>query len=276
MKRLLPVSCLLLAAVPALAQAPLPETPGIQDNSFLVEEAYNQEPGVVQHISSFLRSWDGRNWVYTFTQEWPVRGQRHQLSGTAPFQEVGTPASAAVGVGDVALNYRLQWIGNGEARVACAPRLSLFVPTGDFRKKLGAGGVGYQVSLPLSVVVSKRVVTHWNAGATLVPSARDAAGDKATTAAFNLGQSLIWLVHRRLNFMLETVWARVEETVAPGIARSEKSLILSPGLRWAYNFESGLQVVPGIAVPLGLGPSRGDNALLLYLSFEHPFRRRNR
>jgi hypothetical protein len=30
--------------------------------------------------------------------------------------------------------------------------------------------------------------------------------------------------------------------------------------------------VPGVAVPIGLGPSHGDRSLLLYLSFEHPFR----
>jgi len=30
--------------------------------------------------------------------------------------------------------------------------------------------------------------------------------------------------------------------------------------------------VPGIAFPIGVGPSAGDDAVLLYLSFEHPFR----
>ena len=33
--------------------------PGIQDNSFLIEEAYNQDPGVVQHISGFQRDTRG-------------------------------------------------------------------------------------------------------------------------------------------------------------------------------------------------------------------------
>ena len=57
--------------------------PGIQDNSFLVEEAYNQNFGVVQHISSFTRFWDSKDWNYSFTQEWPVPGnERHQLSYT--------------------------------------------------------------------------------------------------------------------------------------------------------------------------------------------------
>ena len=56
----------------------------IVDNSFLIEEAYNQERGVVQHISTFSRAVGTTNWVYAFTQEWPVRGQRHQLSYTIP------------------------------------------------------------------------------------------------------------------------------------------------------------------------------------------------
>jgi hypothetical protein len=40
------------------------------DNSFLIEEAYNQERGVIQHINSFARLWNSKDWAYTFTQEW--------------------------------------------------------------------------------------------------------------------------------------------------------------------------------------------------------------
>src|SRR3954452_13005280 len=43
----------------------------IQDNSFLVEEAYNQEFGVVQHISNFVYLADSKDWAYTFTQNGP-------------------------------------------------------------------------------------------------------------------------------------------------------------------------------------------------------------
>jgi hypothetical protein len=42
-------------------------------------------------------------------------------------------------------------------------------------------------------------------------------------------------------------------------------------VRWAFNFKSGLQVVPGVAVPFGVGSSAGERGLFLYLSFEHPF-----
>ncbi len=50
-------------------------------------------------------------------------------------------------------------------------------------------------------------------------------------------------------------------------------LFLSPGIRWAYNFNNGLQIVPGIGVPLGVGPSDGEKGVFLYLSFEHPYRK---
>ena len=38
------------------AQEAAPAPPPIQDNSFLIEEAYNQERGVVQHIGTFQHS----------------------------------------------------------------------------------------------------------------------------------------------------------------------------------------------------------------------------
>lgn len=57
------------------------ESKKIQDNSFLLEEAYNQEAEVVQHIQSFMYMKRSKDWVYTFTQEWPVPDETHQLSG---------------------------------------------------------------------------------------------------------------------------------------------------------------------------------------------------
>ena len=62
------------------------DQPGIQDNSLLSEEAYNQDPGIVQHINFFQRDSKTHDWIYTFTQEWPVPAQKHQLSYTIPVQ----------------------------------------------------------------------------------------------------------------------------------------------------------------------------------------------
>src|SRR5688500_3762967 len=86
----------------------------IQDNSFLVEEAYNQGPGVVQHIfTAFgsvnkLRGDDDREWALGFTQEWPVISQTHQFSYTIPYSFIGSGGADVNGIGDILLNYRLQ------------------------------------------------------------------------------------------------------------------------------------------------------------------------
>lgn len=52
--------------------------PAIEDNSFLIEEAINQEAGVIQHI--FTTAYADGDIVYSYTQELPLRNDRHQLS----------------------------------------------------------------------------------------------------------------------------------------------------------------------------------------------------
>ena len=123
----------------------------------------------------------------------------------------------------------------------------------------------------MSVVLSRALVGHVNAGLTLVPHAENASGAEATTFAQNLGASLVWLAHPSFNLLVEGVYTRAEDVEGPGRAHAQSFATLSPGVRFAVNFPSGLQVVPGIAFPLGVGPSAGDKSVLLYLSFEHPF-----
>jgi chemotaxis signal transduction protein len=244
----------------------------IQDNSFLIEEAYNQERGVVQHISAFSRAHETGDWLFSFTQEWPLPDQKHQLSFTLPVQEIHAAAVRSTGIGDAALNYRYQALGIGGGKVAFAPRLSLLVPTGSTRDGLGAGGAGFQVNLPLSVEMGSRFVSHWNAGATHTFQARDAVGEEAGTSAYALGQSFVWLARPKLNLLVETIWSSAEVVQGPGATTRAEALFVSPGVRFAIDVKGGLQVVPGIAFPIGVGPSRGQHALFLYLSLEHPFR----
>jgi chemotaxis signal transduction protein len=244
----------------------------IQDNSFLIEEAYNQERGVVQHINTFQHQAGSGSWAYTFTQEWPLPDQRHQLSFTLPVQDLHAPKSSTLGVGDVALNYRYQVSGIGGGAVAFSPRLSLLLPTGRAREGLGTGGVGVQVNLPLSWSLGSRFVTHWNAGVTRTLRARDGYGNEAGTTAIVLGQSLVWLARPKVNLLVETVWTRAQSVAGPGITDRSDALLVSPGVRWAHDLRSGLEIVPGIAFPIGLGSSRGLRFVCVYLSFEHPFR----
>jgi hypothetical protein len=254
------LTAIILLSLTSLGQQPPQPTaaPGIQDNSFLVEEAYNQNFGVVQHISSFTRFFDSKDWNYTFTQEWPAPGdERHQLSYTLVALHAGAFPGSGVGIGDVFLNYRYQLVGSGETRVAFSPRLSLIFPTGDSTVGRGSGSFGLQTNLPLSVVLGRKLVSHWNAGATFFPHAQDASGDRAATAGYNFGQSFIWLTNARFNVMLETVFARSQTVVSSDHTEWTSSLFLSPGVRWAYNFKNGLQIVPGIGVAAWSRAERG-------------------
>ena len=263
---LLPLSAPMASAQerPTVA-APVP----IQDNSFLVEEAYNQERGVVQHISSFLRAPAGA-WMYTFTQDWPIAGQRHQFSYTLPV--LRPTAGADAGVGDIALNYRFQAVAaaNG-SNTAFAPRLSVVLPTGSTRRELGSGSTGAQINLPLSVQLSRMLVVHSNIGGTYTPSARDVQGVVGTVRSYTLGQSAIWLAQPTFNVMLEATFTRSTAEQRGGGTAQDDVFLISPGVRGALNMPSGLQIVPGIAFPIGVGPSRGDRSVFFYLSFEHAF-----
>jgi hypothetical protein len=274
LRRFMALAPLFLASA---ATAQTPESPGpIQDNSFLIEEAYNQESGVVQHISALALTEGGRAWAYGFTQEWPIFGRRHQASFTLPLQNEGESFGRGVGVGDVALHYRYMLAGVDGGALAVAPRLSVLLPTGDAERGRGAGGAALQVNLPVSLTLSRALVAHTNAGATLTPAARDADGNEARTTGVNLGQSLVWLVHPKANLLLEAVWARDEEVTGPDARAGRSSLFLSPGVRFAIDLPSGLQIVPGVAVPVGVGPSDGERSLLFYLSLEHAYRRGGR
>ncbi len=240
---------------------------GIQDNSFLIEEAYNQDEGVVQNIQNFVH-FRGTTWMYTFTQEWPLLSHTHQLSYTIPFLRGGDSDNRA-GLGDILLNYRYQLID--KRSFAMAPRLSLIFPTGDYKRGTGSDAVGLQADIPASIELSDRWVTHWNAGFTYIPNAKESQGAKADSWGYNLGGSVIFGITRNAQVFLETVWNSNEIVQPDGSTQWSDAFYLSPGARFAINFKSGLQIVPGIAVPIGIGPSAGDVGIFAYFSLEFPF-----
>jgi len=216
--------------------------------------------------------WNSKDWSYTFTQEWPVPGHwRHQVSYTLVGSHAGAMTGSGGGFGDSVVNYRYQLLGDGDSRIAFSPRLSFSVPTGDVTRGRGAGAPGLQINLPLSVALHRRFVTHVNAGSTLVRGAQDADGCHANTAGYSFGQSLVYLAHPRFNVLLEVVHSRYQSVVDEHRTSWSGTTYVSPGVRWAYNFANGLQIVPGVAVPLGVGASKGETGLFLYLSLEHPF-----
>ena len=161
------------------------------------------------------------------------------------------------------LNYRYQLVGNGEAAIAVAPRLSLILPTGDEKQGRGSGTLGYQTNLAVSAVLAPTFVTHWNLGCTYLPGARSMEGDKADLTSWNLGQSFIWLATPTFNPMLEFAFTSGEVVAGPSLKRRQDTFFINPGVRYALNYQNGLQVVCGIAVPIGVGPSQGERAVFL-------------
>jgi Putative MetA-pathway of phenol degradation len=253
----------------SIASEPLAK--GIQDNSFFIEEAYNQEAGVVQHILNvpinFING--SREITPSFTQEWPVFSQTHQFSYTIPYAFTEDDN----GMEDMRLNYRLQALTEDERTPAFAPRFSLVLPTGDRDKGLGVGSVGYETNLPFSKIVSDRWTLNFNAGMSVFPNARD-----HHLTNYNLGASAIYAVSRDFNLMLETI-AGWNEDIAEGVFAPEATVdrtttaIISPGARYAFNLPNDAQLVVGLGLPIGLTSDSPDWGLFFYCSFEHPFMR---
>ena len=264
------LSGLVLLSAPLGAQTTPPgvRPPPIQDNSFLIEEAYNQERGVVQHISFFARESKTKSWSYNFTQEWPLRGQRHQLSFTVPLLR----AHGSTGFGDIFLNYRFQLAGHEGGRVWLAPRMSAILPTGSWRSGRGFGVVGLDLRLPGSFELSSWSTLHLNGGITLYPRAHAVTGRVTLVDAVAAG-SIVLAPLPSVNLLVESVLLNSADPVGPGTTTRSTSLQLSPGIRWAHNFRSGLQIVPGAAYSFGLTDASAPDAVILYLSFEHTFKR---
>jgi hypothetical protein len=237
----------------------------IEDNSFLIEEAYNQEEGVVQYIQTFQYSHQTKEWLYTFTHEMPFPNQTHQLSYVIPVAHVGDPDSET-GVGDILLNYRYQIVANDT--LAIAPRISLIFPTGDEDKGLGMGATGYQVNLPVSILLNDKWVTHWNLGGTFTPNVNDGPNRKQDLNGYNYGASVIYLQSETFNWMLEYVKNSAQTFDGNGGKNWDDAEFINPGFRFAKNYSSGLQIVSGLSFPLGVGASKDNNGVLLYLSFE--------
>jgi Putative MetA-pathway of phenol degradation len=248
----------------------------IEDNSLLIEEAYNQEPGVVQHIFQAVYSNDPRQrgWAFAFTQEWPIYGQDHQFSYTILGYHLINEGERQYGVGDVLLNYRYQALEEGPGNPAFAPRFSLIIPTGNRDKGTGNGVVGYQWNLPFSKKVASRLALHANFGVTYLPHVRSPMNNgqlspKRSLVSSWVGGSAIYALLPRLHLMLE--WLGIIQDNINGSGRSVRTFnpLLSPGVRAAIVNEEDLQIVAGVGVPIGLNRQANNYGALLYFSIEH-------
>ena len=258
-----------LSGGPAQAQSPSEAPFEILDNSFIVEEAFNQEAGIFQNIFG-VRLDDGSDWEFGFTQEWPLASQTHQFSYTIPVS--GSRGSR--GVGDVVINYRYQqWFGS-TGLPAFSPRLSIILPSGSEDEGRGSGVVGWQVNLPFSKQHGD-IYFHWNGGFTWLPNVKSApgrpAGDDVHLFTPHLAGSAIWRVRPMFNLMLETQAQFEEEADGTGGTVRRNVFTMSPGFRTGWNV-SDSQIVVGFAVPVIFAEDSKNAAAFGYFSYELPFK----
>lgn len=264
----------------------------IRDNAFLVEEAFNQEPGEVQHIFNWINLWDRngdgrtRDFLANYTMELPLGSQKHQFSFTTQFltafsqPNVGS-ASQQGDVGDTFLNYRYQLLADDDF-LWVAPRFSVILPTGDKRLGLGTGEVGYQFNLPISRY-GDNFDFHFNAGVTYTPGVSAVLADDSALAevlsprhnlsGYNLGASAFWKPRVDLHFFVETLALWNDEIDEIGFKGNNTQVFVNPGVRFAI-IQDPVEWVLGVSVPVGLTRDSPDIGVFAYMSIEHTFRRK--
>jgi hypothetical protein len=251
------------------------KAPLIEDNSFFVEEAFNQSAGVIQFISTcYFDNIHNRNLAYSFTQEIPLQDLKHQISYTINYIALNAQRPGLQGLGDFIMNYRYELKGKDDWALI-TPRFSLIIPTGDFRKGLGLGAWGAQFNLPLTKMVSNRLVFHYNTGFTFLKDARFSLSDATSEdeikrkhlTSINLGASMIWMPADKLNLMLEYVSNINDSFDETGQVNKGHQLILNPGLRYALDIGK-CQIVPGISIPIAIEKNTRQPGAFIYLSIE--------
>jgi hypothetical protein len=235
----------------------------IVDNSFFVEEAFNQDRGVFQNIFSWSRDGSG-DWIASFTQEWPAPNVTHQLSYTIPF--VG--GAMTTHFGGVLLNYRMQVFGERQRRPAFSPRFSVILPTGRNIDETDRPGV--QFNLPFSKQFGAFYV-HLNAGATWLHGVSAGETSRANLTSPIYAGSVIWHTRPYLNLMLESVLTMQDTVIDEDSTSAQRIATIAPGIRGGWTI-GDRQVVLGGAVPITLAEGEArSTAFLLYFSYELPF-----
>ncbi len=257
--------------------------PSIEDNSMFIEEAFNQESGVIQHISNFI--FTGKEFAFSYTQEIPLADVKHQLSFGVSYASqkkpegltpVGNTQFLTNGLGDVVVNYRPQIWGKDKWALII-PRFTVIIPTGNSRYGLGSGGWGGQFNLAVTKRLNSKITTHYNGGYTLINKAdhfnyaADGTAVKAcekNLGSVNVGGSVIWLLKPKFNLMVEYLSTFGEAIEDDGSLVKDNSTIINPGFRFALDVGK-VQIVPGLGLPINFSNGEFENrGGFIYLSIE--------
>lgn len=242
----------------------------IEDNSFLLEEAYNQESGVVQLIQSYQytkKNSESSQAVYNLSVEMAAPNRNHQLAFTIPYTTSTDNNVTNSGVNDILLSYRYQLIDT--EKIALSPRLSIVLPTGRRIIGMGTGVTGLQVNIPVSLELNDIWMNHWNFGYTFTNQAQGVSGTTGSnTISTNFATSFVYLTSDTLNLLTEFIHNSTDTSNGDGTKSRSESYYISPGFRYAINTAS-VQYIPGLAFPIGIAPSEPeDYSVLLYFSIE--------
>ena len=208
-------------------------------DSFLIEEAYNQEAGVIQHIQTFQYLKESGIWGYAFTQEWPVLGQTHQLSYTIPINNKDAPIEASE-IGDIA---KLSLSAYPQQALALSPRFYAF-STGTIKTALVAAPLGIRVNIPLSIELSDKWVTHFNLGSQRFRGLKRREEQALIPLDSTMEPVLSGLYLKTLTSCLKPYGILPESVLLYGTKTRDGTLIVNLGARYAINCDSGLQIVP--------------------------------
>ena len=143
--------------------------PDLVDNSFFLEEAFNQPIGVVQ----FVQDYNTLTNEFTHTGELPLGQKDHQFSYL-----VGQDQNI-----DPVLSYRFQSIS--EPSVYLAHRFGVIVPLENER-------YGFEFKQAFTYVLNDRWMAHWNFGY-----------HRVFFNSYNAGSSLVYYAQDKLNFLVE-------------------------------------------------------------------------
>ena len=106
--------------------------------------------------------------------------------------------------------------------------------------------------LPVSWVVTPRVVSHTNIGATWF--------SKTHARSLNLGQTIVYALSPRVQLFVEALRTRDKKE------RSGLTLV-NPAVRARFDVAGG-KLVPGLGYAFQLGGSPRNDSILFYFSFE--------
>jgi len=250
---------------------------GFEDNGFLVEEAYNQDRGEVQHTLNavYTNDFRRRGWSFTFEQEWWLFTEDHQVAVSIPFSHLREEGEKQRGVGDILIEYRYQLLEEGPNIPAVAPQFTLILPTGNRDKGTGNGVVGYEWSIAASKKVASRLALHANLGLTFLPKVRVPLDDdqrlspKRSLVSYDVGASVVFALSSDIHMLLEWVGEFEEEINDKGKKERAFKALLSPGIRAAVINKDDLQTVLGVGIPIGVTGPADSYGIFLYFSVEH-------